>query len=96
VQNSVLQLLLALSGVGSILGLVFTVGYNWRRVTDHELSLTALIATTLKREGDLITTYVRKDVFESELRALNSKVSYMSKQLNALMVNARVSVSEDT
>ena len=64
------QMLVALSGVAGILTLTFLLGYNWRRVTVLE---------------EIVKDFARRDIIDLELKAIRSRLDYMSKQLNAVI-----------
>lgn len=51
----------------TLVGLIFTAGYNWRRVDETASAQTAM-------ETDLKTNYVRRDVQEQQLRNIDGRL----------------------
>ena len=74
--------------IAGILGLAFTAGYNWRRLTIVEdLIGKHLASVDIRREqmdAEIERTYARKDTLDLELKAIRSRLEYISKQLDAM------------
>ena len=72
----------------SIICLVFTAGYNWRRIAIIEGLLDKHLTSVDTRRNQLDLnierTYARKDTLELELKAIRSRLDYISKQLDAM------------
>lgn len=66
--------------VVSIVGTIFTVGYNWRSIANIEAA-----------QND----YVRKDVQGQQLRNIDDRLSDMSRQLEELRNELRASRRKD-
>jgi Tfp pilus assembly protein PilO len=79
------QIVTVLSTILGMMGLAFTLGYNWRRVTVLEQSFAQSTEATKERQEEIDRTYARKDLIEVELRSVRSRLDYMSKQLSELL-----------
>lgn len=85
---SLWAILTALGGVLSVLAMAFALGYNWRRVSVLERDLDRRLHAEHQQIADIAETYARKDLISLELKALRSRIDYMSKQLAAVLREA--------
>ena len=84
------QMISTLGSFLGVLGMAFAVGYNWRRVTVLEQAFDTHLKQTEKQHEDMNHTYARKDLTELELKAIKSRLDYMSRQLATLLGERRV------
>jgi len=73
-QPQVMKVLQVALGVITIIGLIFTVGYNWRGVD------------TLEKNQD---QFVRKDVLDQQMRRMDDKMTEMLRQMEEMRLEQR-------
>lgn len=69
------------SALLGVLTLAFAVGYNWRRVTVLEETHASHVAEWLKHIEHIEVTYARKDMLDLEIKAIRSRLDYITKVL---------------
>ena len=80
-----LETLTIVSTALAITGLIFTAGYNWRRITVLEEAFTQHLESADKRVAAIEVTYARKDLIELEIKTIRSRLDDISKQLADLL-----------
>ena len=84
-MTNALQLFTTISTLLGIIVLAFTAGYNWRRISALEDHLANHLVGADKRLVSIEATYARKDLIDLEIKAIRSRLDYMSTQLAALL-----------